>query len=247
MSWYRKAKQVIALRKNMLRADIHVHAGDVADFTDDQVRNATIKSILSAAIIKGLDIIGIVAHDGPYMGQAAIQIASSEGLDLWVVSCQEYVCSDKIRIIAYNLEKPLPANMDYKTAAEYTHKNNGLIMLVDLTRRQAQVVNKFVNTSAAPDAIELYNAAVGWYMDIDIEQSYFQFMNSAAKSAKMLEEPNVYTLISRKDIEKLGFIPPGAGKDYVPKYLKRQDVADEQEAQQAAQAQPQVQGVGGNV
>jgi hypothetical protein len=180
------------------------------------------------------------------MGQAAIQIASSEGLDLWVVSGQEYVCSDKIRIIAYNLEKPLPANMDYKTAAEYTHKNNGLIMLVDLTRRQAQVVNKFVNTSAAPDAIELYNAAVGWYMDIDIEQSYFQFMNSAAKSAKMLEETNVYTLISRKDIEKLGFIPPGAGKDYVPKYLKRQDVADEQEAQQAAQ-QPQVQGVGGNV
>jgi hypothetical protein len=84
-------------------------------------------------------------------------------------------------------------------------------------------------------------------MDIDIEQSYFQFMNSAAKSAKMLEETNVYTLISRKDIEKLGFIPPGAGKDYVPKYLKRQDVVDEQEAQQAAQAQPQVQGVGGNV
>jgi hypothetical protein len=84
-------------------------------------------------------------------------------------------------------------------------------------------------------------------MDIDIEQSYFQFMNSAAKSAKMLEETNVYTLISRKDIEKLGFIPPGAGKDYVPKYLKRQDVVDEQEAKQAAQAQPQVQGVGGNV
>lgn len=249
MSWYRKAKQVFALRKNMLRADIHVHAGDVADFTDDQVRNATIKSILSAAIIKGLDIIGIVAHDGPFMGQAAIQIASNEAIDLWVVSGQEYVCSDKIRIIAYNLQKPLPANMDYKTAAEYTHKNNGLIMVVDLTRRQAQVVNKFVNTPAAPDAIELYNAAVGWYMDIDIEQSYFQFMNSAAKSAKMLEETNVYTLISRKDIEKLGFIPPGAGKDYVPKYLRRQDVADEQEAQQEAQqaSQAQKQGVGGNV
>lgn len=242
MSWYRKAKQVIALRKNMLRADIHVHAGDVADFTDDQVRNLTIKSILSAAIIKGLDVIGIVAHDGPYMGQAAIQIATSEAIDLWVVSGQEYVCSDKIRIIAYNLAKPLPANMDYKTAAEYIHKNKGLVMVVDLTRRQAQIVNKLVNTPSAPDAIELYNAAVGWYMDIDIEQSYFQFMNSAAKNAKMLEETNVYTLISRKDIEKLGFIPPGAGKDYVPKYLRRQDVADEQAAQQT-----QPQGVGGNV
>lgn len=244
MSWYRKAKQVVALRKNMLRADIHVHAGDTADFTDDQVRNQTIKSILSAAIIKGLDVIGIVAHDGPFMGQAAIQIASSEAIDIWVVSGQEYVCSDKIRIIAYNLQKPLVPNMDYKTAAEYIHKNKGLVMVVDLTRRQAQIVNNLVNTPSAPDAIELYNAAVGWYMDIDIEQSYFQFMNSAAKNAKMLEETNVYTLISRKDIEKLGFIPPGAGKDYVPKYLRRQDVEDEQ----AAQAQqPQQGGLGGNV
>ncbi len=245
MSWYRKAKQVVALRKNMLRADIHVHAGDTADFTNDQVRNQTIKSILSAAIIKGLDVIGIVAHDGPYMGQVAIQIASKEGIDLWVISGQEYVCIDKIRIIAYNLQKPLPPNMDYKTAAEYIHKNNGLVMVVDLTKRQAQIVNKLVNTPAAPDAIELYNAAVGWYMDIDIEPSYFQFMNSASKNAKMLEETNVYTLISRKDIEKLGFIPPGAGKDYVPKYLRRQDVEEEQAAE--AQQPQQQGGVGGNV
>ena len=124
--------------------------------------------------------------------------------------------------------------MEYKTAAEYIHKNKGLVMVVDLTKRQAQVINKLVNTPSAPDAIELYNAAVGWYMDIDIEKSYFQFMNSAAKNAKMLEETNVYTLISRKDIERLGFIPTGAGKEYVPKYLKRQDVVDEQ-----AEAQPQ--------
>ena len=54
-----------------------------------------------------------------------------------------------------------------------------------------------------------------------IKKSYFQFMNSAAKNAKMLEETNVYTLISRKDIERLGFIPTGAGKEYVPKYLKK--------------------------
>ena len=70
-------------------------------------------------------------------------------------------------------------------------------------------------------------------------------MNSASKNAKMLEETNVYTLISRKDIEKLGFIPPGAGKDYVPKYLRRQDVEEEQAAE--AQQPQQQGGVGGNV
>jgi hypothetical protein len=231
MSWYRKTKEVYALRKNVLRVDLHVHAGDQKDFTDEQIKKSTIKSVLSAGIIKGLDVMGIVAHDGPQIGQAAIEIAKNEGIDLWVIAGQEYICSDKVRIIAYNLPQALPANMDYKTAAEYVHKNKGLVMAVDITRRQAQMINRLAETSAAPDAIELYNAAVGWYMDLDIDAKYQNFTNSAAKNAKMLEDTNVYTLISRKDFEKLGFMPPGAGTEYVPKYLKVQDIQENPGAQ----------------
>lgn len=223
MPWYRSAKNVFALRKNVLRVDLHVHVGDLADFTDEQLRKTTIKSVLSAAIIKGLDVVGIVAHDGPQIGLEAIQVAKNEGIDLWVISGQEYVCTDKLRILAFNLSQPLPANLDYESAAKFVHKNNGLVMAIDITRRQAQMLNRVFGTPAAPDAIELYNAAVGWYMDLDINAEYENFTNSAAKNAKMLEETNVYTLINRKDFEKLGFLPPGAGTEYVPKYLKNQD------------------------
>lgn len=241
MTWYRLSKKAYALRKNVLRVDLHVHAGDVADFTDEQVKNSTIKSILSAAIIKGLDVIGIVSHDGPQMGKDAIQIAEKEGIDLWVVAGQEYTTTDKIKMVVYNLDSPMPQNMDFKTAAAYAHKNKGLVMAIDITRRQAQLMNRLKGTPSAPDAIELYNAAVGWYMDIDIDGDYANFTNSAAKNAKMLEETNVYTLINRKEFEKLGFIPQGHGTDYVPKYLQ---IQDKQTNQQQAQ---EAQGVPGNV
>ena len=34
MSWYRK---IIALRKHVMRVDLHIHAGDLADFKDEQL------------------------------------------------------------------------------------------------------------------------------------------------------------------------------------------------------------------
>lgn len=243
MSWYRLSKNVLALRKNVLRVDLHIHAGDAADFTDEQVKNSTIKSILSAAIIKGLDVVGIISHDGPEMGLLAIQIAKNEGIDLWVVAGQEYTTTDKIKLIAYNLTKAMPPNMDFQTASEYVHKNKGLVMAIDITRRQAQLMNRLKGTPSAPDAIELYNAAVGWFMDIDIDTEYANFTNSAAKNAKMLEDTNVYTLINRKQFEQLGFLPPGAGTDYVPKYLKIED----KKTDQAANLNNSQPGVAGNV
>ena len=222
MSWYRYARTTTALRKHMMRVDLHVHAGDEADYTDEQIKEDAIRSILSAAVIKGLDVIGIVAHDGLTMGQRAINISANEQLDLWVVAGHEYLCTDKFRIIAYNIKQPVPPNLTYQQAAEWVHKN-----------KQAQIINKLKGTSAQPDAVELYNAEVGWFMDIDVHD-YYEFMNSAAKSAKMLEDTNVYTLINRKDFEQLGFMPEGEGTDYVPKYLKRSDELEAQKEQQQA-------------
>ena len=241
MSWYRYARTTTALRKHMMRVDLHVHAGDEADYTDEQIKEDAIRSILSAAVIKGLDVIGIVAHDGLTMGQRAINISANEQLDLWVVAGHEYLCTDKFRIIAYNINQPVPPNLTYQQAAEWVHKNKGLVMIIDLTKRQAQIINKLKGTSSQPDAVELYNAEVGWFMDIDVHD-YYEFMNSAAKSAKMLEDTNVYTLINRKDFEQLGFMPEGEGTDYVPKYLQKSDELEAQKEQQQA-AQPAQGGV----
>ena len=75
MSWYKLGKTVTALRKNMMRVDLHIHIGDEGDYPDPQVQESAIKSILSACIIKGLDVAGIVSHDSPKIGQEAINIA----------------------------------------------------------------------------------------------------------------------------------------------------------------------------
>ena len=226
MSWYRKSKIVQALRKHVMRVDLHVHAGDLADFKDEQLRNQAIKSILSAAVITGLDVIGLVAHDGPQMGLIAKQVASNEQYDLFVIAGHEYYTSDKFRLIGYNLNQPIPANLTYEQAATWIHKNKGYVMITDLTRRQSQIVNKLKGSVSAPDAIELYNTVVGWYMDLDVDEDYQQFMNSASKNANMLENTNVYTLINRKELEKTGLLPEGTGMEYVPKYLQKSDEAE---------------------
>lgn len=227
MSWYRFSKTTYALRKHVMRVDLHVHAGDMGDFKDDQIRKSTIKSILSAAVISGLDLIGIVAHDGPQIGLIAKQIASEEQYDLWVVAGHEYLSTDKIRFIAYNLSQPVPSNLTYEDAAKWVHQNKGFIMITDLTKRQSQMMNRLKGTDAKPDAIELYNTEVGWYMDLDIDAGYHEFMNSAAKSANMLEQTNVYTLVNRKKLEEMGLIPVGAGLEYIPKYLQKSDEAEQ--------------------
>jgi predicted metal-dependent phosphoesterase TrpH len=226
MSWYRKT---LALRKHVMRVDLHVHAGDLADFKDEQLRNQSIKSILSAAVISGLDVIGVVAHDGPQIGLIAKQIASQEKYDLYVIPGHEYLCTDKLRFLALNINQPVPPNLDYEKAAQWVHQNKGYIMITDLTRRQAQYINKLKGTDAAPDGIELYNTAVGWYMDLDIDKDYQAFMNSAAKSANNLENTNVYTLINRKELERVGLIQEGAGENYVPKYLENVPTAEEEQ------------------
>jgi predicted metal-dependent phosphoesterase TrpH len=229
MSWYRK---IIALRKHVMRVDLHIHAGDLADFKDEQLRNQSIKSILSAAVISGLDVIGIVSHDGPQIGMIAKQISLQEKYDLFVIAGHEYATTDKVRILGLNIKEPIPQGLSYEQAAKWVHQRKGYVMVTDLTRRQSQYINKLKGTDAAPDGIELYNTAVGWYMDLDIDEDYQQFMNSAAKSANNLENTNVYTLINRKELEKMGLLPPGEGTEYVPKYLEKVTAEEPQQGEQ---------------
>ena len=205
----------------MMRVDLHIHVGEETDFNNVNDLISTIKSILTSAIIKGLDVVGIVAHEGPSVGWRAMQQAKDNQIDLYVVPGQEYVCSDKLRIIAYYLKEPLPPNLASDKAIEYVHKNNGLVMALDLTTRQAQHLNSVVGTIQAPDMVEAYNAAVGGYHDIEVK--YPEFISSAAKSAKDMENINVYSLVNRKVLEKMQIIPEGEGVDYTPKYLDRAD------------------------
>ena len=74
----------------------------------------------------------------------------------------------------------------------------------------------------APDAVEIFNAKVGGYRDLNI--NFPKFVSSGATSATDLENTNVFTLLDRKDAEEMKLLQPEEGIDFVPKYLNPQGV-----------------------
>ena len=58
----------------------------------------------------------------------------------------------------------------------------------------------------------------GGYRDLNID--FPKFITSASTSANELEQSNAFTLIERKEAEKIGLLAPNQGIDFEPKYLK---------------------------
>lgn len=219
MAWYESGKKVEALRKHVLRVDLHVHCGEIGDFNNPNDLLSTIRSTVSAAIVKGLDVVGIVSHNGPEVGQMAQQSIIETGADLFVIPGQEYCCVDKARFIAYNVAQKIPENMACDQAIAYVHENKGFVMAIEVSKRFLQHYEKIQGTVSAPDAIEIYNASSGGYRDITTE--YHKFVSSAAKNSREMDDLNVYTLIDRAELEEMGVLPQGYGENYVPQYLQK--------------------------
>jgi PHP family Zn ribbon phosphoesterase len=119
--WYK-----FALRKHQLRIDLHAHVGEVEDFNNENDLTSSIRSMLASAVYKGLDILGIISHEGPFMGQKAQQLVKQEGIDLYVVAGEEYLSLDKVRMIIFNLQDKMPHNMESAQAIAYAHQNMDL-------------------------------------------------------------------------------------------------------------------------
>ena len=71
-------------------------------------------------------------------------------------------------VIAFNI----------KGAESKAGKSDGIV--IDITKRQAQILNKTSGTPQQPDGVEVYNAATGWFMDVDVNQ-FFEFIESIRK------------------------------------------------------------------
>jgi len=207
----------MALRKHLMRVDLHTHVGDVSDFTTPNQLDDAIKSMLTSAIIKGLDILGIVAHDGPMVGIRAQQIAQYSQIDLYVAAGEEYLSADGLRLLIFNLKNQLTKGLNSDEIIKVAHQNGAFVMAIDIKPRQANHINRIKGTQSAPDAVEIYNAAIGSYRDTHLD--YPAFISSGAKNSAELEKINAYTLAHRKKLESLKIIPVGFGVDYTPKYL----------------------------
>lgn len=216
--WYKTAKECVAIRKNVLRVDLCVFIDKEEQFANEDYLNSTIKSILTSAIINGLDIIGILSSDDPSVGLRAEQMSIQQKMDVVVVPGQTYVCRDNESLYIYRLKRPMPKNLTIDKACEFVHKQGGFVMVANVTKAIGQKINRLQGSLFAPDAVEVFNAKVGGYRDIDID--FPRFVSSGATSANELEENNVFTLLERKKAVEMGFIHEEQGVDYTPKYLQ---------------------------
>ena len=189
-------------------------------FSNEDYLNSTIKSILTSAIINGLDILGVLSPDAPDVGLRAKQMAVQQQMDLVVVAGQTYICSGKEELYIYNLLKPVPSNLSIDKACGYVHDNNGFVLATNVNSKLAPVLNRLQGTKFAPDGVEIYNAKSGGYRDVDID--FPRFVNSGATSANDLDDSNVFTLMQRKTAQEMGLIQGDEGVDFTPKYLKPQ-------------------------
>jgi hypothetical protein len=219
-SWYHIAKECTALRKNVLRVDLCVFIDKEEAFSNEDYLNSTIKSILTSAIINGLDIVGVLSPDAPYVGLRAKQMALQQQMDLVVVAGQTYICSGKEELYIYNLSKPLPRNLSIDKACGYAHDNNGFVLATNVNSKLAPVLNRLQGSKFAPDGVEIFNAKSGGYRDIDID--FPRFVNSGSTSANELDDSNVFTLMQRKTAQEMGLIQGDQGVDFTPKYLRPQ-------------------------
>jgi hypothetical protein len=219
-SWYHIAKECTAIRKNVLRVDLCVFIDKEEAFSNEDYLNSTIKSILTSAIINGLDIVGILSPDAPYVGLKAKQMAQQQQMDLVVVSGQTYKCSGKEELYIYNLLKPVPMNLSIDKACGYVHDNNGFVLATNVNSKLAITLNRLQGSKFAPDGVEIFNAKSGGYRDVDID--FPRFVNSGSTSANELDDSNVFTLMPRKTAQEMGLIQGDEGVDYTPKYLKPQ-------------------------
>lgn len=106
-SWYHTAKECTAIRKNVLRVDLCVFVDKEEAFSNEDYLNSTIKSILTSAIINGLDIVGILSPNTPNVGLRAKQMAIEQQMDIVVTPGQTYICSGKEELYIYNLFKTI--------------------------------------------------------------------------------------------------------------------------------------------
>ncbi len=216
--WYKTAKECLAIRKNVLRVDLCVFIDKEEQFANEDYLNSTIKSILTSAIINGLDIVGILSADDPSVGLRAQRMSIEQKMDVVVVPGQTYICKDNESLYIYRLTKPLPKNLTLDKACELAHKQGGFVMAANVSKAIGQKINRLQGSLYAPDAVEVFNAKTGGYRDIDID--FPRFVSSGATSANELEETNVFTLVERKKAVEMGFIHDEQGVDYTPKYLQ---------------------------
>jgi len=218
--WYTQFVKT-ALRKHNLRVDFRVYAGDELEAPNDFNLQTKLKSILSSAIIKGLDIIGIVSKFGVQVGNLAKNIAENNKIDIKVIPGQDYTSSDGFKVVFYGIKQNIKPGLPIKQAIAQCKKQQGKFMPYDVSRKNAQILANWKSSLYEPDFVEIYNGVTEAFIDLDID--YPKVISSAATSSNQLEQSSIFTSMTRNKLKSLGFIKEDEGSDYTPSYLSALD------------------------
>ena len=115
--WYTKFLKT-ALRKHNHRVDFRVYLGSEEKQQSLSEYESQIKSLLSTSIIKGLDIIGLVSRFGIELGQLAQKQAQSLGVDLKIIPGQDYVSSEGVKVVFFNLKKNITPGLSIQEVVD---------------------------------------------------------------------------------------------------------------------------------
>lgn len=211
--WYSQFIKT-SLRKHNLRVDFRVYLDNEENLRTTSEYESIIKSLLSTAIIKGLDIIAVVSRFGIELGNLAQSQAKKMNVDLKVLPGQDYVSAEGVKAIFFNISKNIKPGLPIQEAMKECKSQNGKTMIYDLSK---SVAKSTASWAIKPDIVEIYNAHSKAYKDLDID--FRRVISSAARSASELQRIPVYTEIPRKALEDLGFLSEAEGSDFIPKYL----------------------------
>jgi hypothetical protein len=207
-----------ALRKHNLRVDLRVYVSTEEEFPTKEELSPRVKSLLSSAIIKGLDIICVVSKFGIQIGNFAKQTAQASNIDVKILSGQDYLSLDNVKAVFINGTKNVPPGLPIKKAITIAKKHGAKILFYDLSKNLARTLDSWQSTPYEPDIVEIYNAQTKAYKDLDID--FPRVISSAAKSGTELETTPLYTEMSRRRLEDFGFLAKDEGVEYTPDYLK---------------------------
>jgi hypothetical protein len=139
-------------------------------------------------------------------------------MDIAVLPGQVYKCVTGEILYVYKMKQQVKPGLDLPKACAYAHKLGGYVIATGLTKKKVAQLDKLQGSAFAPDAVEIYNQKNGGYRDLNID--FPKFITSASTSANELEQSNAFSLVDRKEAEKLGILAPNQGIDFEPKYLK---------------------------
>jgi len=229
MSWFSQSMLKYALRKHSLNADLHIHALEDPSTGMDvdpalQARHLT--DIIGSAILKGLDIIGIVSRNSMQPGYLAKQLIQQKNYDIFCLAGVEIHTQEGVHMVVFNSKRVPSSGLSIEQTCMITHRNGGIIMAIQPNRRNIQRLNKLVRTDSAPDFIEIFNDVTqGGYsksfVDTSADPDFQLLMNSAARNAKDLDKSMIMTRVPRKFLVEKGVLQPEQGVGYKPPYLQQ--------------------------